>query len=207
MIRIIVADDHPIFINGVRTALEAVPDIKIIGEATDGLQLLHLLDIIKVDLVLLDINMPGMDGIQAAEIIKRRQPATGIIMLTQYDERRFMKKCREIGVEGYLLKGIDKDDLVKAIINIFNGGIQYMTDKKSPNEFPVPGLMIEIQITTKEKEVLKLIAEDKCNSEIAQELNIKQTTVKTHKRRMLWKTGAKTITGLVVWAFRKRIIK
>jgi DNA-binding NarL/FixJ family response regulator len=130
-----------------------------------------------------------------------------IIMLTQYDERRFMKKCREIGVEGYILKGCDKDDLVKAIRNVYNGGTLYMTGKEVPNGFPVPDLLDDIQITVKEQEVLKLIAEEKCNDEIAKELNIEKTTVKTHKRRMLWKTGAKTITGLVVWAFRKRIIK
>jgi DNA-binding NarL/FixJ family response regulator len=130
-----------------------------------------------------------------------------IIMLTQYDERRFMKKCREIGVEGYILKGCDKDDLVKAIRNVYNGGTLYMTGKEDPHGFPVPDLLDDIQITVKEQEVLKLIAEEKCNDEIAKELNIEKTTVKTHKRRMLWKTGAKTITGLVVWAFRKRIIK
>jgi DNA-binding NarL/FixJ family response regulator len=151
--------------------------------------------------------MPGMDGLLAAAEIKKKHGYMKIIMLTQYDERRFMKKCREIGVEGYILKGCDKDDLVLAIRNVNNGGTLYMTGKEVPHGFPVPDLLDEIQITVKEQEVLKLIAEEKCNDEIAKELKIENSTVRTHKKRMLLKTGAKNVIGLVVWAFRKRIIK
>jgi DNA-binding NarL/FixJ family response regulator len=207
MINIFIADDHPMFINGVKSALEGVKDITITGEALNGEQLLDMLNKKKADVILLDINMPGMDGLQAATEIKLKHQNMKIIMLTQYDERRFMKKCREIGVEGYILKGSDKDDLVKAIKIVHKGGILYEAGKEGEHEFPVPGLMDEIHITGKEQEVLELIAEEKCNDEIAKELNIEKTTVKTHKKRMLWKTGTKTITGLVVWAFRKRIIK
>lgn len=207
MINIFIADDHPIFIDGIKTALSDIPDIRITGEATDGVKLLKLLDENNADVVLLDINMPRMDGLLTAAEIKKKHSYMKIIMFTQYDERRFSKKCREIGVEGYMLKGSNKDNLVKTIRNVYNGGILYMAGNEGPNEFPVPGLTDEIHITGKEQEVLELIAEEKCNDEIAKELNIEKTTVKTHKKRMLWKTGTKTITGLVVWAFRKRIIK
>jgi DNA-binding NarL/FixJ family response regulator len=207
MINLIIADDHPIFIDGVKTALSGVTDIRITGEATDGGQLLKLLDENKADVVLLDINMPRMDGLQAAAEIKKRHPGIKIIMLTQYDEKRFMNTCRDIGVEGYLLKDTGRDDLVQAIRNVKKGGIQYIRGKQRMVDFPIPALSDEIQITGKEQEVLELIAESKCNDEIAKELKIENSTVRTHKKRMLIKTGAKNVIGLVVWAFRKRIIK
>ena len=207
MINIIIADDHPMFIDGVKTALEAFADIRIAGEATDGLQLLQLLDKIKADVVLLDINMPGMDGLQAAAEIKKLHPGVKIIMLTQYDENRFMTKCRGMGVEGYLLKESDGHDLAKAVRNVHHGGIQYLKGNHNRRDFPVPGLTDDLLITGKEKEVLQLIAEDKTNKEIAEEMKIAATTVKTYRQRMFLKTGIKSITGLLAWAFRKRIIK
>jgi DNA-binding NarL/FixJ family response regulator len=207
MINIIIADDHKIFIEGIRTTLSDVDDIYIAGQALNGAELLVRLENIEADVVLLDINMPGIDGLQAAEAIKKNFKDVKIIMLTQYDEKRFMKKCREIGVEGYLLKTCDKNELVNTIINVHNGGSFYTGVNGKTTGYPVPDLLNCVRITGKEEEVLQLIADEKCNDEIAKELNIEKTTVKTHKRRMLWKTGAKTITGLVVWAFRKRIIK
>jgi len=151
--------------------------------------------------------MPEMDGLQAAKAIKEEFKEVKIIMLTQYGERRFVKKCQEIGAKGYLIKDCSKSKLIDTIRDVHNGGVHFIPGEDYNNGFPIPDLLKDVHLTCKEKEVLELIAEEKCNYEIATELKIEKTTVKTHKRRMLWKTGAKTITGLVVWAFRKRIIK
>jgi len=207
MIKVIIADDHRIFIDGIKSILNCVPDIHIAGEALNGKQLLKLLRKVKTDVVLLDLNMPEMDGLQAAEAIKEEFKEVKIIMLTQYDERRFMKKCREIGVEGYLLKGNDSRILVKAIKSVHNGGLYYDDVNGNSNGFPVPDLLNSVLISGKELEVLELIAEEKKEYEIATDLKISKATVKEYKRRMLVKTGTKSAVGLIKWAFRKRFIK
>jgi len=207
MINIIIADDHKIFIEGIRTTLSDVDDINIVGQALNGKQLLELLRKVKADVVLLDINMPVMDGLQAAAVMKKDFNAVKIIMLTQYGEKRFIKKCEEIGAKGYLLKDCTKNVLIDTIRNVYNGGKHYSAGDDFNNGFPVPDLLNDVQISCKEKEVLELLTEEKNTGEIAKELKICNTTVKEYKERMFWKTGTKSIGGLIAWALRKRIIK
>ena len=115
MINLIIADDHPIFIDGLKTVLADVPDINITGEAQNGKQVIELLEYKQADVVLLDIRMPEMDGIETAKEIKKRYPHVKIIILTQFGEKCLVKNFMELGVDGYLLKDCSQQDLINAI--------------------------------------------------------------------------------------------
>ena len=198
MINIVIADDHPMFIDGVKTVLADVPDIHIAGEALNGLQVLELLNTTPADIVLLDINMPVMDGLQTAEAIKQRYKNVKIIMLTQFGERGLVRKCMEMGAEGYLLKDCTKDVLISAIRTVnkrdtfykFNNGSIINEKCKKENQ----------KLTTRELQVLRLMVKDMNYWEITKELRISIYAVRTYRDRLLTKTGTSTIAGLVQWA-------
>ncbi len=199
MINIVIADDHPIFIDGIKTALKDEQEISIIGEALNGKQVLELLKYKKADIILLDINMPEMDGLETAEAIKRRFPKVKVIMLTQYNEKRLVKKCLDLGVESYLLKDCGKPELIKAIRSIASGGIWFQANGRKNgygdylrNDLPA--------LTKNELLVLKMMASEFCNSEIAKEMNISINTVRSYKERLKQKSGSRTSVGLIKWA-------
>lgn len=198
MISIVIADDHPMFIDGVKTVLADEQDIFIAGEALNGMQVLELLNSTPADIILLDINMPVMDGLQTAEAIKQRYKNVKVIMLTQFGERGLVRKCMEMGAEGYLLKDCTKDVLISAIKTVnmgdtfykFNNGT-FINDKcKKGNQ----------KLTQRELQVLRLMVKDMNYWEITKELRISIYAVRTYRDRLLTKTGTSTIAGLVQWA-------
>jgi DNA-binding NarL/FixJ family response regulator len=201
MIEIIITDDHPIMIDGIKTALSDEPNIKIIGEALNGKELLKLLEKIKPDIILLDIMMPELDGIEVLKIAKRQFDDIKIIVLSQFGERGLIKKCIELGASGYLLKDCGKHDLVNAIKSVFNGETWFEIHNK-----------IKIQNTDKpkfsdrEKEVLQLIFMEYDKKEIAKKLNISNSTVNTYHARLLQKAGVQNDIGLYKWAIENKII-
>jgi DNA-binding NarL/FixJ family response regulator len=205
MINIIIADDHPIFIDGLKTVLTDVPDIIITGEAQNGKQVLELVETKPADIILLDINMPKMDGIDTAKAIKNNSSHIKIIMLTQFGEKRFLRKCMEIGVEGYLLKDCGKEELINTIRKVFDGGFQF-TSKNSNNSGLYSFQNSNNHISEKEKQVLKLIAEEKCNPDIAKVMTISVNTVKTYRERLMIKSGTKTTAGLILWAVKHNLL-
>ena len=117
-INIAIADDHQLMIDGIKTALEDSPEIKIVGEANNGLEIIEIVKTRKPDLVLLDIRMPELDGIDAAKILKKQFSKLKIIILSQYGERGFIRRCQKIGVDGYLIKGCSSKELISTIKNI-----------------------------------------------------------------------------------------
>ena len=161
--------------------------------------MLELLKYKKADIILLDINMPEMDGLETAEAIKRRFPKVKVIMLTQYNEKRLVKKCLDLGVESYLLKDCGKPELIKAIRSIASGGIWFQANGRKNgygdylrNDLPA--------LTKNELLVLKMMASEFCNSEIAKEMNISINTVRSYKERLKQKSGSRTSVGLIKWA-------
>jgi len=208
MIKIIITDDHPMMIDGIKTALKDNTTVEIIGKAYNGKDLLALLQIKKPDIILLDISMPEMDGLQVASKIKQSYRDIKIIMLTQYNYRRFIKHCQEIGVEGYILKNFSSSELNKAIITVNSGGLYYNT--KPPNllitEHPLQTYG-RPKFSTQELEVLKLLAQDKNYSEISIALKISNSTVKTYVNRLKDKSGTKNTTGMVSWAYQNDIVQ
>ncbi len=216
MIRIIIVDDHPIFIDGLSNLLKNEPDITVVGAAHNGRELIEILKTIEVDIVLLDINMPIMDGIEAAKIIHSNFPNLKVIMLTMYDEPGFIKECLDSGAKGYVLKNIDKDDLIKAIESVSSGKAYFdpnihekmlltfqnkdKQDKLSPNQ-----ALVE-QLTQREKEVLQLIAVGLTSIEIGEKLFISKNTVETHRKNLLIKLNAKNTPTLLKIAYEVGLV-
>jgi DNA-binding NarL/FixJ family response regulator len=207
IVGIIIADDHIIFRKGLRIVLNEIPFIKVIAEASNGNELLNIMRKNTSDIILMDINMPGMNGIEATQKIKEKYPDVEVIALTMHEEIGYFNKMIEAGAKGFLLKKTSKEELEAAIKSVFNG------DTYFSEEFVVtakPNIQInkkiDIDISEREKEVLKLIAKGYSNHEIAEKLFLSKRTVDGHKARLFEKTGAKNSPNLIMFAIKNGLI-
>ena len=210
MIEVLIADDHQLLIDGIKTTLSDEPDLTIVGEAHNGLQVLKFLKSQKADVILMDINMPQMDGLDCTKAVTKEYPDVKIIALSQYAEKRFVKRMVKYGAMGYLLKDSGKEELLEAIRTVHNGeryfckklSINFMQDElqveKTKSLFP--------KLTSREKEVLKLICEEFSSQEIAERLFISFYTVENHRANLMAKAGAKNTAGLVRWAVENEFV-
>ncbi|EDP97659.1 response regulator transcription factor [Kordia algicida OT-1] len=200
-LNIIIADDHQIVIDGLKSLLVAHPHIKVVGEASDGEEALKLIENNTVNIAVLDISMPKMNGVETTKIIKKKYPYIKILILTMHDGDEFIHELFEIGADGYILKNRGKEEFVEALETI-NNGEEYIKGK-------VLNVLLDavrkpksktIQFTKREKDVLRLIVGDHTTSEISAKLNIANSTVETHRRNLIEKTGVKSSLGLVRYA-------
>lgn len=205
MINVLVADDHQLLIDGIKTTLEDVPDIQIAAEAKDGYQVLKILETRDdINVILMDINMPKLDGLDCTRQVSKKYPEIKIIALSQYDEKRFVKRMIKNGASGYLLKDSDKDILVKAIKKVYTGE-KYFCDRLSLR-LATMELKIEDtkslfpKLTERENEILNLICQEHSSYEIAEKLFISFHTVESHRANLMSKAGVKNTAGLVRWA-------
>jgi len=197
-IKIAIADDHPLMIDGIKTALSETPEVEIIGEALNGKQLLLMLETKSPDIVLLDIRMPELDGLDTLEIIQSKYPEINVIMLSQYSERGMIKKSIEFGAKGYLLKDCGKNNLIDAILKIALGGTCF--EIYGFNNIAERKTNDTCQLSNREVEVLKLICNEFTSNEISEKLGVSKETVSSFRARLMKKTGAKNLIGLYKWA-------
>ena len=203
-IEVMVADDHQLLIDGIKTVLEDVPGILVTDEAYNGLEVLSQLKQKPVDVVLLDINMPEMDGLDCCRILTKTFPDVKVVVLSQFSEKRFVKRMIKYGASGYVLKDTSKDELITAIKKVHNGGT-YFSDKLSisllQNELKSSNFNpLFPKLTIREKEILNYICDEHNSKEIAGFLNVSFHTVETHRANLITKAGAKNSAGLVRWA-------
>lgn len=205
MINVLIADDHQIIIDGLKTIMEDADDIKIVAEAKDGYQVLKVLEETPdIHVILMDINMPKLDGLDCTRQVHKRFPNVRVIALTQYSEKRFVKRMIKNGASGYILKDSDHDTLVKAIRKV-NDGEKYFCDRLS---FQLASQELKMQdtkslfpkLSERELEILKLICAEYSSQEIADQLFISFHTVESHRANLMLKAGAKNTAGLVKWA-------
>ncbi len=214
-IKIIIADDHQLVIDGIKSLLSDVEEMDIVGEALNGNELLDLLKNQSSDIVILDINMPGMDGLKAMQNINSLYVDTKTLVLTTYDDTRLIREILKLGAKGYVLKSTGKEELLKAIKALASGGTFFSKEvsekilkammKDNSVEVPQQSLL-PISLTKREKEILKFIAMEYTGKEIAAELHISINTVETHRRNLLRKLKAKNTAGLVRYAMKHDII-
>ena len=208
MIRLIVTDDHPVIRDGIKSILTNEKDINLIGCVSNGEELLKMLETTKADVILMDINMPGMNGIEATKLVKKRYPEIKVLCFSQYDEKRFIKQLLKCGANGYLLKEAAGSELVSAIWMVHTGGM-YMS-KNLPNVFgdkPKPrSNYLFPNLSKREVDVLNEICSEKSTNEIAGSLYISHNTVETHRANLLLKVGVKNTAGLVKWAVENNIV-
>jgi DNA-binding NarL/FixJ family response regulator len=200
-IHIIIADDHQIVIDGLKSLLITHPHIKIVGEAANGEEALALIEKNNVDIAVLDISMPIMNGVEAAKMIKKLYPDIRILILTMHDGSEFIHELMEIGANGYILKNRGMEEFVDALETISKGEeyIKGQVLNTLLDAVRKPKSKV-VQFTKREKDVLRLIVEDHTTSEISAKLNIANSTVETHRRNLIEKTGVKSSLGLVRYA-------
>lgn len=210
-VRVILADDHSMIREGIKQLLEINGEIQVVGEAADGIECLNLLKKVKADVLLLDINMPRMNGLQVLEKINRGQTEIKVLMLTVHNEVDYLIKAIDIGIDGYLLKDSGSAELKKAIFSIYNGE-KYIQPELTPllnqklveKESDLDKLH---SLTKRELQILKLIAEGLFNKEIGDRLNISERTVKNHVFNLFKKIGAADRTQAAVFAIRNSVVE
>jgi two-component system, NarL family, response regulator NreC len=213
MIRVIVADDHGVVRKGVRFLLQQEPDIEVIAEAEDGREALRLVNEKKPQVLIIDIAMPHLNGIDAAAQITKTSPSTSVIMLSMYSDEEFLIRALNAGAKGYLLKDSAEPDLVRAVRSVaqgktfFSPDISHMLLEDYMRRLQQGGIQDSYDLLTeREREVLQLLAEGKSNKEAAQVLNVSLHTVETHRANFMQKLGLHNTAEIVIYAMRKRII-
>lgn len=209
---ILIVDDHQIIRDGIRFYFEDDPDFMIKHEAENGTQALEFLKDNTYDVVLTDINMPEMDGLELMKNIRESYPDQKVLVLSMYNEAAYINKMIAMGANGYILKKSNKSELVAAINRVLEGEDHYSDEvyktivDNIAGKKPKQRLSLETELSEREKEVLVLIANEYSNQEIADKLFISIRTVETHKRNLLEKTGCKNVAGLVMYAVERNLV-
>jgi two-component system nitrate/nitrite response regulator NarL len=214
-IKILIADDHEVVRDGLKNILISMGNVAISGEASNGEEAVKLYNSLKPDLVIMDISMPIMNGIDATRVIKENDPNAKILVLTMHDNQEYLNQIIRSGAKGFILKNTDKEELldaVKAVAigeNFFSKDISkliidnYIRNAKDTEK--TEGYK-EVPLTKREIEILKHIAEGKSNQEIANHLYISYNTVDTHRKNIMHKLSIKNTAGLVRYAIEKGLI-
>jgi DNA-binding NarL/FixJ family response regulator len=213
MIRVVIADDHHLVRQGLRALLERASDVEVVGEAADGYEALALTERLLPDVLVLDINMPGMTGIQVVEQLRSRKLATAIVMLSMYSDETLVRQALQKGARGYLLKRSVTEELLLAI-RAASGGELYLSPEVSgmvvsgflstPTSGERAGGFEEL--SPREREVLKLIAEGETNPAIAGRMGISVKTVESHRANLMTKLDVHDVPGLVRVALKQGLI-
>lgn len=207
-IRVLIADDHTIVRSGVRLLLEAEPDIEVVGEAVSGEHAVALAEELQPDTILMDIGMPGMDGMEATRRVKEENPNINVLVLTVHRSDEYFFEMLKAGASGYILKGADIDDLVNAIRSVSRGEVFLYPSmaKKLLQEYLERSKEARDDVlSTREREVLGLLAEGYSNKEIAERLFISLSTVHTHRSNLMNKLGLSSRRELIQYAHKKGI--
>jgi DNA-binding NarL/FixJ family response regulator len=215
-IRVIIADDHVLYRAGVKTSLSTRKDIKVIAEADNGMHLLNLIRNLEADVILLDIQMPIMDGIATLPELKKIAPHTKVIMLTMVEDNSMITKLMELGANSYLSKTSDIEIIYEAIKTCYEQDYYFnsltnkalLTNLKQRN-MPAPHQLVsqEAQLSEKETTILRLMCEEKSTKEIADLVELSPRTVEAIRDKLKTKTGAKSMAGLVMFAVKTGIIE
>lgn len=211
-IRIIIADDHRVFIEGMKALLKEIPDLDVVGDAENGEQLVAVVEALQPDVVLTDIQMPVKDGVEATREIHKRFPDIKVVALTMLNETLYIKKMLEAGAAGYVLKTISKEELITVIHKVKAGEkqfsaeataqlINHFSDNKPAHSSPVD------MLTKREKEILGFIAQGLTDKEIAERVYLSPLTITTHRKNILSKLGLKNKVELARFAMEHKLIQ
>ena len=212
-IRVLIADDHALVRDGIKALLRLTDDIEVIGEATDGRQAIDQCRELNPDVVLMDIAMPGLGGLEATLELKRESPKTRVLVLTQYDDPEYVRRFLKIGVAGYVLKRMLGSDLASAIRSVAQGGlvldphVAMAAMQRPPREAEGEPEDLYETLTDREKQVLRLVALGLSNKEVADSLRISVKTAMTHREHLMEKLSLRNRTELIKFAIKKGVIR
>jgi DNA-binding NarL/FixJ family response regulator len=213
-IRVLIADDHGLMRAGVRALLLATEDVEVVGEAEDGDDAVREVRRLEPDLVLMDVAMPGLGGLEATLLIRKEQPDVKILVLTQYDDREYVSRFLKAGVSGYVLKKAAASELVSAIRAVARGGLvldpEIAREVLQDNGREASSEQAEDPyetLTDREKQVLKLVAEGSSNKEVAETLGISVKTAMAHREHLMEKLDVHSRTELIRFALKRGVIR
>jgi len=209
-VNLLIADDHTMFLQGITALLEQEPNITVIDKAINGIEALEIVKKGVVDFVILDISMPEMDGIELSKILKKQYPNVKILIVSTHSNVMVVSRLIRIGVNGYLLKNAEKEELLKAINTIASGENYFaeeLEEKHLSNSSRIEKQVSNLtELSSREKEILVLIAHEYNTAEIAEKTFISLNTVNTHRRNLLSKLNAKNTAGLVKYAVENGLV-
>jgi DNA-binding NarL/FixJ family response regulator len=213
-IRVLIADDHAILRDGVRALLALSEDITVVGEAANGQQAIDLARSLAPDVILMDIAMPGLGGLEATLEIRKDNPQAKILVLTQYEDREYIRRFLKAGVSGYVLKKAAASELTSAIRAVSRGGLVLDPDvareaMREHDGSATPGRAADPYetLTDREKQVLKLVAEGHSNKEVAELLEISVKTAMSHREHIMQKLDLHSRTDLIRFAIQQGVIR
>lgn len=212
-LRILIADDHQMMIDGIISLIRHEKQFQVVATALNGKEALEKTEKLKPDVLLADISMPEMDGIELTKYVRKNLPAIKIIILTMHNEKGVVREILDAGAHGYILKNCGKEELIEALNTVAKGKSYYSSQVvdtmiealKNPLSEKTTSPVADV-LTVREKEILKLVAEENTTAEIAKKLFLSERTVETHRKNLLRKTGVKNIVGLIKYAFERKII-
>jgi DNA-binding NarL/FixJ family response regulator len=216
IIKIAIADDHKIFRDGIKMALGAKENLKMLWEAEDGKDMMHKISVKLPDVLLMDIRMPEIDGINALQILRKEYASVKIIVLTMYDDQQMVNKMMEMGANAYLTKSTDPEEIHTAILTCMNEDFYFnelvnnavmgklMQKKNVRQNF---SHVLPITFTDKEIKIIQLLGEDMSTEEISKVVFLSPRTVETIRQNLKSKANVKTIAGLVMYAMRNKLIE
>jgi DNA-binding NarL/FixJ family response regulator len=212
-IRVVVADDHTIIRSGLRMLLEREAGFEVVGEASDGRQAVEMAESLKPDVIMLDIGMPNLNGIEATRQIVQKLPRTRVVVLSMHSDESYVLKALKSGARGYLLKDSAESDILNAIRAVSEGKAYFSPEI---SKMLVDDYMRQMQqrgvedsyelLTAREREILQLLAEGKSNKDISSALNLSPYTVETHRSNILQKLNLHSLPELILYAVRKGVI-
>jgi DNA-binding NarL/FixJ family response regulator len=212
-LRILLADDHIVMRTGLRALLERQPNLEVVGESENGRQTIELVDSLKPDVVVMDVGMPVLNGIEATKTIVTQHPTTAVVILSMHADESYVMRALKAGARGYLLKDSAPGDLISAIQAVsqnksfFSPKVSRILAEDYVRVLKQKGAVDSYDLlTSREREILQLIAEGKANKEVAAALNISPYTVETHRSHILEKLNLHNPAELILYAVRKGII-
>jgi len=212
-IRIVLADDHRLMREGLASILAAAGDMEIVGEAGDGMQALEVCTKLKPDVLVADLSMPSLNGIEVADRLRTQSPRTAVLICSMYSEEKHVHEALKAGASGYILKGCSVPELLEAVRRVAAGGIHlgpevgnialagYVRRARVEQAEPID------KLSDREREILRLLAESHSNAGIALLLGISPNTVNSHRRRLMKKLGCSNLVDLVRFAIRSGVSK
>ncbi len=213
-LKVLIADDHGVVRKGLRLLLEQYPEIEVVGEAANGRDVVRLAGELGPDVILMDVAMPLLNGIEAAEQIRKANDRIGVIMLTMHADEGYLLRALNAGVRGYLLKESAEEDLLRAVRTVsegkpfFSSAITHTLLEDYMRVLKQEGLSDSFELlTTREKEVLQLLAEGKTNKETASILDVSLYTVESHRTNLMQKLNLHNTAEIVLYAVRKNLVR
>lgn len=204
-IRIVIVDDHPMVAEGIQSILESYADIDVVATLTNGRDAIDQLDALNPDVVLMDLNMPGISGLSATEIMLERRPDTRIVIMTMHDNHEYISSALSHGASGYLLKDVPTDE-IKQAIDVVMGGAQYLCTGAKGLIAPKESGAREA-LTEREQTILLQLASGKSNKQVAGDLDISVRTVETHRKNIKRKLGISSTAGLTRYALEHGVLQ